>query len=117
MCFSAEFDDFYNKCLEELQGRDNYSDTVIPQLERFVLVTMKCQKLGTEIADEDVTVEHTNKVNAKNKVTSPVWRMFLELNREANALAKELKLSPVNAPTTTKKKKGGFDLGNKMKIA
>jgi len=116
--FDAEFDDFYNTCLAQLKARPNYTDAFIPMLERYVTITSKLTKLNSEIIDEEVTVEHTNKANATNTASSPKLRMFLMLNREANQLAKELELSPATAPVGGKnEKKKGFDLDNKMKVA
>jgi hypothetical protein len=82
-----------------------------------VFVTMKAAKLGAEIADEEVTVEHTNKAEKTNTVTSPKWRMFLALDMQANMLAKNLKLSPSTAAKYRTKKNKGFDTGDKMKVA
>ena len=113
--FDADFDDFYAKCLSELRSRPNWTEAFIPQLDRFVIITSKLSQLNAEIVNEEITVTHTNKADHTNKVTSPSWRMFLLLNREANALAKELKLSPVSAPVTERKGKKGFDTG--MKVA
>lgn len=115
--FDAEFEDFYNKCLAELKARANYSDAFLPILERYVTITAKLSKLNSEIVDEEITVQHTNKAGKTNEATSPAWRMFLALNREALMLADKLKLSPSNAPVSEKgQKKKGFELG-KMKVA
>jgi hypothetical protein len=114
--FDAEFEDFYNTCLTELQSRPNFTEAWVPQLERFVTITAKLAKLNSEIVDEEVTVDHTNKANKTNKATSPAWRMFIALDSQANALADKLKLSPHTAPVSTKKQeKKGFDL-TPMKI-
>jgi hypothetical protein len=43
--------------------------------------------------------------------------MFLALNREAQALAKDLELSPATAPKSGIPKKKGFNLDGKMKVA
>jgi hypothetical protein len=111
----TEFDEFYNTCLKELKARPNFTDAFLPILERYVTITVALQKLNSDIVDEEFTVDHTNKAKATNKATSPAWRMFLMLNREANALAKQLELSPDNAPASGLKKKKGFDLGE-MKV-
>lgn len=116
--FDAEFDDFYKECLAELKGRPNYSDAFIPMLERFVTITAKLSQLNSTIVDEEITVDHTNKAKETNKATSPAWRMFLMLNREAVALAAEMKLTPKSSPVPEGKKgKKGFELGSKMKVA
>jgi hypothetical protein len=117
--FDAEFDDFYNQCLAELRGRSNYSEAFIPILERYVTITAKLSKLNSEIVDEEVTVQHTNKADHTNQATSPKWRMFLALNREACMLADKLKLSPATAPSEAgkNKPKKGFNLGGEMKVA
>jgi hypothetical protein len=114
---NEEFEAFYDQCLAELKSRPNFSEAYLPMLERYVLISMKAAKLGTDIVDDEVTVDHTNKVKATNQATSPKWRMFILLNKEASALARELKLSPVSAPpkAAAKKEKKGFDL--KMKVA
>jgi len=117
MAFSKEFNEFYDDCLTQLKARSNYSDAFIPMLERYVTITDKLNKLNTEIVDEEVTVNHTNKANKTNSATSPKWRMFLLLNKEANALAKDLGLTPGTAPAIIKKEKKGFDLTGKMKVA
>lgn len=117
MKFDTEFDDFYRDCLAELRGRENYTDAFLPLLERYVTITATLSKLNAEIIDESITISHTNKAKKKNQVTSPKWRMFIMLNREANALAKDLKLSPISAPpAVVKEKKKGFDL-SPMKVA
>lgn len=116
--FDADFDDFYAKCLDELKARPNWTEAFIPQLDRFVTITSKLAKLNAAIVDEEVTIDHTNKAGHTNQASSPAWRMFLMLNREANALARELKLSPDSAPTSQKAGgKKGFETGSKMKVA
>ncbi len=116
--FDAEFEAFYDTCLAELKGRGNFTEAFVPILERYVTITAKLSKLNSEIIDEEVTVEHTNKADHKNQATSPKWRMFLALNKEALALADKLKLSPATAPAESGvKKKKGFDLSGKMKVA
>src|SRR5690349_15590707 len=115
--FDAEFEVFYNKCLADLKSRPNYSDSFLPILERYVTITAKLSKLNSEIVDEEITVQHTNKAGKTNEASSPAWRMFLALNREAVMLADKLKLSPATAPVSEKDgKKKGFELG-KMKVA
>lgn len=115
----SNLDDFYILCLKELMSRPDWSEAYIPLLERYVTITNKLTKLNTDIIDKDVIVEHTNKAGHTNDATAPDWRMFIMLNREANALAKELKLSPISAPVGMGKtdKKKGFDLGKTMKVA
>jgi hypothetical protein len=118
MRFDAEFDDFYKSCLSELKARPNYTDAFIPQLERFVTITSKLAKLNSEIVDEEITIDHTNKAKQKNEVSSPKWRMFLMLDAQASKLAKDLGLTPASAPVIEKKdKKKGFDLSGGMKVA
>jgi hypothetical protein len=115
--FDADFEVFYDDCLKELKGRANYSDAFIPMLEMYVTITAKLATLNSEIVDEEIVVDHTNKAKQTNSVSSPKWRMFLLLNKEANALAKDLGLSPTTAPAAAVKKKKGFDLGSEMKVA
>lgn len=119
MAFSKEFEGFYDECLAELKSRNDYTDAYLPILERYVLVTMKAATVGSEIAEEEVVVEHTNKAKQTNTASSPKLRMFFELNNHANILANQLRLSPNSAPPNSakKKEKKGFDLGGKMKIA
>jgi hypothetical protein len=118
MRFDAEFEGFYNDCLAELKGRGNYTPAFIPLLERYVTITAKLAQLNATIVDEEITVEHTNKAKEKNQVTSPAWRMFIALNREAVMLADKLKLSPATAPVSENKgKKKGFNLTGEMKVA
>lgn len=118
-----EFDgidrDFYKTCLSQLKERPDYTDAYLPILERYVFVTMKVARLAEQISDEEVTVEHTNKADHTNQATSPKWRMFLALDIQAGNLAKQLRLNPISAPPTAgkKKKKTGFDLTGKMKVA
>jgi hypothetical protein len=113
----ADFDDFYNVCLTELRGRANYTEAFLPMLDRYVMLTIKLAKLNSEIVDYEIVVDHTNKADHKNQASSPAWRMFLALNREASMLAKELGLSPISAPKTEKKtEKKGFNLTG-MKVA
>lgn len=116
--FNAEFEGFYDSCLAELKARGNYTDAFIPLLERYVTITAKLSQLNATIVDEEITVEHTNKAKETNQVTSPAWRMFLALNREAVMLADKLKLSPATAPVAESKgKKKGFNLTGEMKVA
>lgn len=115
--FDAEFDEFYSKCLAELKARPNWSEAFIPQLERFVTITAKLSKLNSELVNEEISVEHTNKAGHKNEATSPKWRMFLALDDQANKLAVHLKLSAATAPVKEQKGKKGFDLSNSMKVA
>ncbi len=117
MRFDAEFDDFYQKCLKELMARSNWSESFIPMLERYVTLTSTLQTLNEEIVNEKLTTEHTNRAEKTNKVTNPAWRMFLNLNREANELAKHLELSPATAPVQETKKAKGFNLETPMKKA
>jgi hypothetical protein len=115
MDFEREYVAFYDECLSELKSRDDFSDAYIPMLRRFVFITIQANKLGADIAQEEVTVSHTNKVGATNQATSPKWRMYLLLGKESSALARELRLSPVNAPAGSRKReKKGFDTGMKV---
>ena len=117
MAFSDEFEGFYENCLAELKSRENFSESWIPQLDRYVTITAKLAKLNSELVDEEVAVKHTNKAGHENEASSPKWRMFIYLNKEANALAKDLGLTPATAPKAVakKKEKGVFDLG--MRVA
>lgn len=110
---------FYDKCLEELKARDNYSDTFIPMMQRYVTLTAMLRKLNVGIVEEEMVIEFVNKNGHKNEMTSPKWRMFLLLNKEATALARELQLSPSTAPVSlaNQPKVGIFDLTNNMKLA
>lgn len=110
MRFSAEFDDFYNKCLKELRARPNWTEAFIPMLDRYVMLTAKLNQLNEKLVDQAVIHEHTNKADKTNTVSNPEWRMFLALNKEANALAKDLELSPSTAPVLQSKEKKGFNL-------
>lgn len=116
MAKQAKIDDFYGQCLSELKARANWSESFIPILDRYVIITNKLSDLTAQIVDEQITVEHTNKNSHTNKATSPHWRMFLLLNREATLLGNELKLTPKSAPILeVKEKKKGFELGE-MKV-
>lgn len=115
MEINCDFERFYAECLAELQAREDWTRAYLPMLARYVFITMQANKLASEIADEEVTVKHTNKVNATNEATSPKWRMFLLLDKQSSALARELRLSPVNAPAGSRKKeRKGFDTGMKV---
>lgn len=116
MAFGEEFEGFYETCLTELKSRENFSESWLPQLERYVTITATLAKLNSELVNESMTVKHTNKAEKTNEVSSPKWRMFICLNKEANALAKELGLTPSTAPKSSKKEKvKGFELG--MRVA
>lgn len=117
MAFGDEFEGFYETCLAELKSRENFSESWLPQLERYVTITATLAKLNSELADEAMTIKHTNKAEKTNEVSSPKWRMFIYLNKEANQLAKDLGLTPATAPKTASKKKEnkGFELG--MRVA
>jgi hypothetical protein len=106
--FDADFEVFFNDCLKELKARANWSEAFIPLLERYVTITAKLSKLNSDIVDAELTVEHTNKLGAKNQVSNPDWRMFVLLNTEANKMAQQLGLSPDKAPVNVVKeiKKG-----------
>lgn len=88
------FNDFYKICLAELKSRQNYTEAYLPQLERFVMLTIKTEQVATEILKEDLVSTYTNRGKQKNKVVNPKIRIFFELNRECNALAGALCLSP-----------------------
>ena len=105
MGIDAEFDDFYAKCLKELQSRDNWTEAFIPLLDRYVTLTIKLGELNSAIVDKEVVQDHTNKAKEKNTVSSAEWRMFLALNAEANKLARQLKLCPETAPKSVVEKK------------
>ncbi len=114
----ANFADFYEVCLKELMSRPNWNDSFVPMLERYVTMTSKLQELNAAIVDAEVVTDHTNNQGATNKATSPLWRMFLMLNGEANKLAKQLELSPDNCPVPAGKvAKKGFELGEMKKSA
>ena len=117
MRFSDEFQEFYDKCLSELQARDNYTDAFIPMLERYVTMSATLSRINAELVDEKLTTEHTNRAEKTNQVSNPKWRVFLALNREAIVLAKELQLSPATAPKSIVQTKKGFKLDGKMKVA
>lgn len=89
---------FFDKCKADLESMYNYTESFLPLLHRYVMLTATLDKLQEEIQNESVAVEHTNRSNKTNTVTSPKWRIFLSLNREALALAKQLRLSPDSAP-------------------
>jgi hypothetical protein len=115
---NEEYQEFYDACLKALKAQGNFNDSYLPMLDRYVFVTMKAAQLGAEIAEEEVVVEHTNKAEKTNTVTSPKWRMFIALDMQANLLAKNLRLSPATAPKSTRVKKvKGFDTEGKMKVA
>ena len=118
MDLKAEFGDFYDKCLSDLKARGNYSETFLPLLDRYVTLTAMLVKLNLAIVDDEIAIEHVNRAGHKNEVTSPKWRMFLHLNKEANMLARELGLSPSTAPVKDHKAAiGVFDLSDNLKIA
>jgi hypothetical protein len=113
-----EYQEFYDACLKALKAHGNFNESYLPMLDRYVFITMKVAQLGAEIAEEEVVVEHTNKAEKTNTVTSPKWRMFMALDMQANLLAKNLRLSPATAPKSVKKMKAkGFDTEGKMKVA
>ena len=101
----ADFDEFYTKCLAELQARENYTDAFLPLLDRYCTLTVKLNNLNTEIVDEEIVMNHTNKIGATNEASSAKWRMFLALNTEANRLARQLRLCPESAPVSVVKEK------------
>lgn len=107
---------FYDKCLTELKSRANYSDTWLPVLDQYVFNLVTIEALMKEIESESVAVDHTNKAGHTNAATAPKWRMYLELTKAAQALAKDLKLNPATAPVMVQAKKKGFELGQ-MKVA
>lgn len=119
MKFSGEFGAFYKKCLSELKTRPDWTEAYLPMLERYVFITMKAAALGQEIEDEEVEVtsEHTNRAKETNEVTSPKWRMYLLLDKQSNTLARELKLSPINAPVVQVKEEEDEGFDTSLKIA
>jgi hypothetical protein len=117
MEFDGKMALFYKTCLQELKSREDWTEAYLPMLERFVFMTQQAAKVGDEIAEEAVTVKHTNRAEKTNEVSSPKWRMYLLLDKQVNALAKDLRLSPVNSPDKGEKpkEKKGFDTS--MKVA
>ena len=97
MKFRKNWLQFYNDCLDVLKDRPGFNEPVIPILERYVFASMKASQMADEIAQEPLTVKHTNNKSKTNEASSPKARMFVFFSREAAALAKELGLSPAAA--------------------
>lgn len=106
---------FYDSCLADLKSQGNYSDSFLPMLQRYVTLTAMLRKLNVGIVEEEMVIDYVNKAGHKNEMTSPKWRMFLMLNKEATALARELRLSPISAPVQVKEEEDeGFDTSLKI---
>ena len=119
MEFEGKWATFYKKCLSILETRDGFNDSYLPLLERYVFVTQKMAKVSDEIYSEETTIKQTNTKDHTNEVSNPKMRIFVLLNKESLALAKELQLTPAslkNKVTATKEKKG-FNLDKPMRIA
>lgn len=114
MEFEGKWAHFYNRCKKTLESRDGYDESALPMLERYVFVTQKLAKVSDEIYSEETTIKQTNTKDHTNEVSNPKMRIFVLLNKESIALAKELQLTPASLKSkpTSKNKKKGFDLKN-----
>jgi len=71
---------------------------MVAGVAQYVFKIEAAEKLMEEIRSEAVEVSHTNKAGHTNRATAPKWRMFLELSKAAQSLAKDLQLNPASAP-------------------
>ncbi len=120
MEFEGKWATFYKKCLSVLETREGFNDSYVPLLERYVFVTQKMSVVADEMAIAETTIKQTNTQNHTNEVSNPMMRIFVLLNKESLALAKELQLTPASLKAKlqpAKEKPKGFVLDNKMKAA
>lgn len=120
MEFDGKWAIFYKKCLSVIETREGFNDSYLPLLERYVFVTQKMAKVADEMAEAETTIKQTNTKDHTNEVSNPMMRIFVLLNKESLALAKELQLTPASLKTKPKSKeetKKGFKLDGKMKVA
>lgn len=119
MEFDGKWAIFYQKCLKTLESRDGFNDSYLPLLERYVFVTQKMASVADSIATEEATISQTNTKDHTNEVSNPKMRIFVLLNKESLALAKELQLTPaaMKVKPKAKEEKKGFNLEAPMKKA
>lgn len=120
MEFEGKWGIFYKKCLKTLESRIAFDESCLPLLERYVFVNRKMEDVQDKMAGQDATVEHTNNDGHKNMASNPLMRVFVILNKESLALAKELQLTPASMKTTApikRDKKKTFDLTVSKKMA
>lgn len=110
-------EEVYDDCLGQLQERHGSAKFYLVPLRMYVKALMTADKLLQEIADEEATIQHTNKLGAVNPASSPKVRMWALYSEQAMKWGKDLGLNlhQGKAGRPTKKKKDFR--GGKMKIA
>jgi len=87
---------FYDECLGILKAKHGDSNFYLPQLDMYVMTTLKAQQLMKSVLSEGATIQHTNKAGHTNNVQNPKARLFTMMNDQAMKLAKDLGLSGVS---------------------
>ncbi len=119
MEFEGKWALFYKNCLKTLESRDGFDESYLPLLERYTFCNKKIAEVSDDIAREEASIKQTNTKDHTNEVSNPKMRIFVLLNKESLALAKELQLTPASLKNkvTQSKEKKGFNLDKPMRIA
>lgn len=96
MEFEGKWLVLYEKCLNQLRSRTDFNEECEEMLCDYVFLTKRIAELRNEMSDAAPTVKHTNKADRTNDVSNPLVRVFVILNKERLALAKELQLTPAS---------------------
>ena len=108
---------FYADCLAILKEKFGDSSFYLPQLEMYVVMTLKAAQLATDIAVEGTTTQYTNRAGHTNNSENPKVRLFKMMNEQAMKLGKDLGLSNISKVRKTVVKdsmKRGFKLDGKV---
>lgn len=109
---------FYNECYALM--KEKYGEGVkayLPQLDLYVMATLKSRQLMGLVMSEGTVVQHTNRVGHTNNSENPRVRAFKMMNEQAMKLGKELGISSISKVRKTIVKdtaKRGFKLDAKV---
>lgn len=119
MEFQGKWAIYYKQCLRTLESRAGFDESYTTLLERYVFVNMKLSDISERMYVAEATITHVNNKDKTNEASNPLMRVFVILNKESLALAKELQLTPASlkGKATVTKEKKGFNLDKPMRIA
>src|SRR5688500_2704166 len=86
-------EEVYEDCLAQLKERHGVAKFYLIPLKMYVKALMTADKLLQEIADEEATIQHTNKAGATNQASSPKVRMWALYSEQAMKWGKDLGLN------------------------